>query len=545
MRPLDPRLLSYAGAARTFFGVGIVLGIVRTVSTLAFCWLLSQAIVGAIAGRPLGELQPGIIGIASVGIVRTATIWAMDVASARAAAAVKSQLRRRLVRSIARLGPGWLSGRNRVDVSTTAGPGLEALDGYFSLFLPQLILTAIAMPIVIVAIFLHDLTSGILVIVALPLIPVFMILIGLATQTLQRRQWQVLTHLSSRFLDVVGGLATLKIFGRQHRQSARIESLTEAYRVETIKVLRLSFLSGFALELIGSLSVALVAVSVGLRLVDGSLSLAVGLFVLLLAPEAFLPLRQVGANYHAAADGLAAAEDVFDILDAAAEVDQEAEPAGTPATTLIPGEIRFSEVSVRYEGRAAVDRFSAVIHPGRLTVLAGPSGSGKSTLLAALLGFVPFDGTIEIGGASTAAGRRLRTAWAGQGAALLEGTITSNVALGVPQPDVALVRRALNLAALGQLDPETPVTATGTGLSGGQAERVVAARAIYRGLARWCPVLVFDEPSAALDSRAETELLRGLRSLADEGFTVLIVSHRPAVIAAADEHIDLRLALHV
>lgn len=545
MRPLDPRLLSYAGAARTFFGVGIVLGIVRTVSTLAFCWLLSQAIVGAIAGRPLGELQPGIIGIASIGIVRAATIWAMDVASARAAAAVKSQLRRRLVRSIGRLGPGWLSGRNRVDVSTTAGPGLEALDGYFSLFLPQLILTAIAMPIVIVAIFLHDLTSGILVIVALPLIPVFMILIGLATQTLQRRQWQVLTHLSSRFLDVVGGLATLKIFGRQHRQSARIESLTEAYRVETIKVLRLSFLSGFALELIGSLSVALVAVSVGLRLVDGSLSLAVGLFVLLLAPEAFLPLRQVGANYHAAADGLAAAEDVFDILDAAAEVDQEAEPAGTPATTLIPGEIRFSEVSVRYEGRAAVDRFSAVIHPGRLTVLAGPSGSGKSSLLAALLGFVPFDGTIEIGGVSTAAGRRLRTAWAGQGAALLEGTITSNVALGVPQPDVALVRRALNLAALDQLDPETPVTATGTGLSGGQAERVVAARAIYRGLARWCPVLVFDEPSAALDSRAETELLRGLRSLADEGFTVLIVSHRPAVIAAADEHIDLRLALHV
>ena len=545
MRPLDPRLLSYAGAARTFFGVGIVLGIVRTVSTLAFCWLLSQAIVGAIAGRPLGELQPGIIGIASIGIVRAATIWAMDVASARAAAAVKSQLRRRLVRSIGRLGPGWLSGRNRVDVSTTAGPGLEALDGYFSLFLPQLILTAIAMPIVIVAIFLHDLTSGILVIVALPLIPVFMILIGLATQTLQRRQWQVLTHLSSRFLDVVGGLATLKIFGRQHRQSARIESLTEAYRVETIKVLRLSFLSGFALELIGSLSVALVAVSVGLRLVDGSLSLAVGLFVLLLAPEAFLPLRQVGANYHAAADGLAAAEDVFDILDAAAEVDQEAEPAGTPATTLIPGEIRFSEVSVRYEGRAAVDRFSAVIHPGRLTVLAGPSGSGKSSLLAALLGFVPFDGTIEIGGASTATGRRLRTAWAGQGAALLEGTITSNVALGVPQPDVALVRRALNLAALDQLDPETPVTATGTGLSGGQAERVVAARAIYRGLARWCPVLVFDEPSAALDSRAETELLRGLRSLADEGFTVLIVSHRPAVIAAADEHIDLRLALHV
>ena len=545
MRPLDPRLLRYATAARTFFGVGVVLGIVRTAATVAFCLVLSRAIVGAINGRSFTELLPDILTLAGVGMLRAGTIWAMDVAAARGAATVKSQLRRRLVTGLARLGPGWLSGRNRMDVVTTAGAGLDALDGYFSLFLPQLILTAIATPLVIVVIFLQDLTSGILVVAALPLIPIFTILIGLATQTVQRRQWLVLARMSSRFLDVVGGLATLKIFGRQHRQAARIESLTETYRVETMKVLRISFLSGFALELIGSLSVALVAVSVGLRLVDGSLGLAVGLFVLLLIPEAFLPLRQVGANYHAAADGVAAAEDVFEILDAAPAVTRKSEVLGDRAPSLILSELRFSEVSMRHEGRAVVDRFSAVIRPGRLTVLTGPSGSGKSSLLAALLGFVPFDGRIEIGAAGTSSERLSRTAWAGQGAPLLEGTIASNVALGALQPDITLVRRALALAALGSIDPELPVSVTGSGLSGGQAARVVAARAIYRGIDRFCPVLVFDEPSAALDCRAETELLRGLRRLADEGYTVLVVSHRPAIIAAADEQIELGVALHV
>ncbi|MHC5796408.1 thiol reductant ABC exporter subunit CydD [Lacisediminihabitans sp. FW035] len=545
MRPLDPRLLHYAAAARTFFAVGVVLGIVRTASTLAFCLLLSQAIVGAIEGRTLGELAPGILSLAGVGIVRAGAVWATDVASARGAAVVKSQLRRRLVAGLARLGPGWLSTRNRVDVVTTAGPALDALDGYFSLFLPQLILTAIATPLVIVAIFFQDMLSGILVVVALPLIPIFMILIGLATQAVQRRQWLVLAHLSSRFLDVVAGLATLKIFGRQQRQAARIATLTEDYRVETMKVLRLSFLSGFALELIGSLSVALVAVSVGLRLIDGSLTLPVGLFVLLLAPEAFLPLRQVGANYHAAADGVAAVEDVFDILDSAQALPPESATTVASWGTLRPCDLRFDEVSVRYDGRTAVDRFSAVIRTGRVTVLAGPSGSGKSSLLAALLGFVPFDGTIEIGDAGSTAHRRSLTAWAGQGAALLEGTIGENVTLGDAVPDDTIVRRALDLAALGRLDPRRPVTVTGSGLSGGQAERVVAARAIYRGLVRGCPVLAFDEPSAALDADAEAGLLRGLRSLADEGFTVLVVSHRLAVISAADDVIELGAVVHV
>lgn len=549
MRPLDPRLLRYASAARTFIGAGVVLGFVRTGSTLVFCWLLAHTIVDAIAGRSLASLLPGIAALAAFGLLRAGTIWAMDVAAARGAARVKSQLRRRLIGGLGRLGPGWLAGRNRADVVTTAGPGLDALDGYFSLFLPQLILTAIATPLVIVAIFLQDAISGILVVVALPLIPVFMILIGFATQAVQRQQWMILGALSSRFLDVVGGLATLKIFGRQHRQERRIGTLTESYRLETMKVLRMSFLSGFALELIGSLSVALVAVSVGLRLVDGSLGLGVGLFVLLLAPEAFLPLRQVGANYHAAADGVAAAEDVFEILEAAARVGVAPAPPVEARTVFIPKTLRFDGVSVRYDGRTAVDRFSADIPPGRFTVLTGPSGSGKSSLVAALLGFVPFDGRITIGDTPAADAndhfqRRSRTAWAGQGSRLLAGTISSNVALGAAHPDDVLVRRSLSLAALGGVDPETIVTTTGTGLSGGQAERVVAARAIYRCLDRRCPVLVLDEPSGALDASTEARLLDGLRELADDGHTVLVVSHREAVVAAADDVMRLEVTVN-
>jgi ATP-binding cassette subfamily C protein CydD len=548
MRPLDPRLLRYASASRAFLGAGIVLGVVRTGLVLAFAWLLSQAIVGAITGvthgAVLDAVLPAIILLAVVGLLRAATGWTMDVAAARGAAGVKSQLRVRLVRAVARLGPGWLASRNRADIVTTAGPGLDALDTYFSLFLPQLILTAITTPIVVVAIFVLDPTSGILVLIALPLIPIFMILIGMATQQVQRQQWKTLATLSSRFLDMIGGLATLKIFGRQHRQAARIDALTEQYRVETMKVLRMSFLSGFALELIGSLSVALVAVSVGLRLVDGSLGLGIGLFVLLLAPEAFLPLRQVGANYHAAADGVVAAEEVFAVLEAA-EVSAPsavATPSEKPVDGLLtPASLVFSDVRIRYDGRPAVDRFSADVRPGRLTVLSGPSGSGKSSLVAALLGFVTFDGDIRIGtnrDASPAA-RRALVAWAGQGGSLVEGTVHDNVTLGAHHPDPMLVRRALDLAALADLDSSTRVSTTGSGLSGGQAERVVAARAIFRCLDRLCPILVLDEPSAALDGTTEAALLSGFRMLASEGYTVLVVSHRPAVIAAADDHLRL------
>ncbi|HEY8911852.1 thiol reductant ABC exporter subunit CydD [Lacisediminihabitans sp.] len=546
MRPFDPRLLRYATAARAFLALSGALGVARTACTVAFCWLLSRVLVAAIHGVPLEAAWGGIGALAAVGVLRAVLVWLADYGSARGSALVKSQLRRRLVGGLARLGPGWLAGRNRAEIVTTAGHGLEALDGYFSLFLPQLVLTAVATPVIVAVMLLQDATSGIAVLVTLPLIPLFMVLIGWATQTVQRAQWRSLTHLSSRFLDLVNGLATLKIFGRAERQRSRIEAITEGYRVETIKVLRISFLSGFALELIASLSVALVAVSVGLRLVNGDLGLGVGLFVLLLAPEAFLPLRQVGANYHAAADGIAAAEDVFTILDAA-----DAMPAPAMRDTTVssrtrrstaPAGIRFSRVTVDHEGERAVHPFTAEIVPGRVTVLAGPSGSGKSSIIAALLGFVPYAGKIDVGidiDGDRSADRLDRVAWAGQNAGLLEGTVAANVALGAENVDRALVERSLALAAASELAPDSLVSVNGGGLSGGQADRVAVARAVYRCLDRDCPVLVLDEPSAALDGETEAELLVGLRALAAAGITVLVASHRPAVLAAADDLIRM------
>jgi ATP-binding cassette subfamily C protein CydD len=317
VKPLDPRLLRYAKSARLFLVAGGAVGLATTGCIVAFAFLLTTLITRAIDGAPLDTLWPFVGALVAVILVRAVLVWANDALSARAAARVKSELRTQIVEATTTLGPAWMSGRSSSDIATLAGRGVDALDDYFSKYIPQLLLTAIATPVIVLAMFVTDWLSAVIVIVTLPLIPVFMILIGWATQAVQQRQWQALGRLSRGFVDTLGGLATLKIFGRQNRQVERMSRITREYRVETMKVLRVSFLSSFALELAASLSVAIVAVSVGLRLVDGSMLLPAGLFVLLLAPEAFLPIRQVGANFHAAAEGVTAADEAFAILDEA------------------------------------------------------------------------------------------------------------------------------------------------------------------------------------------------------------------------------------
>ncbi len=533
MRPLDARLIRYARSSAAFLVAATLIGLVRTACTIAFCWLLAHAIAATVAGESLGRQGPTLFTIVAVVVIRAASVWAMDAASAAGAARVKSELRGRLVRTITSLGPAWLGRRNRAEIATTAVLGLEALDGYFSLFLPQLVLTVVSTPVIVFMMYREDLLSGIIVTVTLPLIPIFMVLVGWATQAAQQKQWSTLTHLSSRFLDAVNGLATLKIFGRERRQEARLATITENYRHSTMKVLRMSFLSGFALELVATLSVALVAVSVGLRLVNGSLGLEVGLFVLLLAPEAFLPIRLVGANYHAAADGVAAATDVFAILDDGAA---SAVSPVVGAAAPVDGCLRFDDVAIALGERPIITSLTAQAKPGEITVLAGPSGSGKSTVFAALLGFAQYSGSITLGGLPIS---RAHFAWSGQRSGLIAGTVGDNVSLGSEHPDAVIVIRALALAAAGDIDPARPVSSDSDGLSGGQAERVSIARAIYRCLTGDCQVLVLDEPSAALDSETEFELLRGLRQLAGVGKTVVLASHRHAVIAAADTIVSL------
>lgn len=524
-----------------------------------------------VAGKPLREIVSTLAALAAVVVLRSVLIWLLEVSANRGAARVKSQLRARVMAKLAERGPDWVAARQSARLATVVTTGLDELDNYFARYLPQLLLTMIATPILIAAILWQDLASGLTVIIVIPLIPVFMILIGRATQSVQHKQWQALQRLSTGFLDVVGGLGTLKIYGRERRQFDRIRSITQEYRTRTMTVLRVSFLSGFVLELAASLSVALIAVSIGLRLVDGTLLLGVGLFVLLLAPEAFLPLRQVGAQFHAAADGLAAADELFAILDddtvpAAPTADAaviagqaaSARRAAGPTQQLGSGSgaLRLAGVTVRRGDTVVIDQLDAEFAPGELSVLRGVSGVGKSTLVAALLGFVPVTGEITLGGAPVVAGAtRPWLAWAGQRPGLFRGTVAENVALGAASaargvrgrtvPDPRLVAQALDWAGASEVSPATVLGVNGDGLSGGQAQRVAAARAIYRTLATECHVVILDEPSSALDADAEAGLLAGLRQLADQGRVVIVVSHRPAVVSAADRVIELQERIHV
>ncbi|SJN12493.1 Transport ATP-binding protein CydD [Leucobacter sp. 7(1)] len=549
MKPFDPRLLRYARASRRVFALGGVLGLIRTLAILAWCWFLARSIVavalpvlgndgadpGRIAeGAPAPEQLPLLLAGALVALcVRSAAAWGMDTVAASGAVRVKSQLRAAALDAVDTRSPERSDGRSDAELATTLGRGLDALDGYFSGYVPQLILTAVATPILVLAVLLADPVSGITVLIVFPIIPVFMILIGMATQAVQDRQWAQLQRLSSSFLDAVAGLATLKIFGREGRQSARIAAETEEYRSRTMKVLRVTFLSGFVLDLAGTFSIALVAVTVGTRLVNGDFPLALGLFVLLLLPEVFIPIRQVGAAFHASTEGLAASGEVFALIEGADAPSTQMRNASV--TESGDGSLRAAELHLARGTRGVVGPVSFDVGPGDFVVLAGPSGAGKSTILAALLGFV-----------TPAAGSLVRPAnisWAGQRPGLLQGTIADNVALGAQVRDDGMVRRALDAAELTEMPAERELGAVGAGVSGGQAQRIAIARALYRA---WTlgpdTALVLDEPTSALDRATEARICRMLRAEATAGRAVLVVSHRPAVLDAADRIVTITAA---
>ena len=539
MKPIDPRLLRWAPAARTYLAVSAGIAVVQTAVTIAFAGLLAAGITDVAEGRsPLGHVP----WLALVVLVRAVLLWVSEAWGARAAAQAGRELRTALLDAISRRGPAWLGTRNRAALAVTAGHGLDALDPYFARYIPQLVLTAIATPVIVAVMWWQDWPSGLAAIVTLPLIPLFLILIGIATRSVQRKQLQVLHALAARFADTVQGLATLRVFGRERRAAARMRETADQYRRETMRVLRYSFLSGFALELLSSLAVAIIAVSVGLRLLGGELSLGVGLFVLLLAPEAFLPLRQVGVQFHAAAEGVAATEDVFDVLESpAAEPGVQGahfaanEPGIQPfARFETGGGIRLvvDGVAVRH-GDRLLPGVSFTAEPGTVTLIEGRSGSGKSSLLAALRGAAAHEGTVVAEGAADP-DPTTWLAWAGQRPGLIRGTIAANVALGDPAPDVERIRTALVEAAAPDLDPAQELGVQGAGLSGGQAQRVAVARALYR-LGSGARVLALDEPSSALDGVTEQRLWASLRRAADDGATVLLISHRESARAIADQ----------
>ncbi|MFE4635416.1 thiol reductant ABC exporter subunit CydD [Streptomyces sp. NPDC056773] len=538
MKPIDPRLLRYARSTRLFLGAVVALGLAGAGLVVGQAMLIAEIVVGAFEdGLDGAALRTPLLLLAAVALGRGLVAWLTELAAHRASAAVKSELRGRLLERAADLGPGWLSGQRTGSLVALATRGVDALDDYFSRYLPQLGL-AIVVPVAVLArIVTEDWVSAAIIVVTLPLIPLFMILIGMATQSRMDRQWRLLSRLSGHFLDVVAGLPTLKVFGRAKAQAESIRKITDDYRQATMRTLRIAFLSSFALELLATLSVALVAVTIGMRLVHGELDLYTGLVILVLAPEAYLPLRQVGAQYHAAAEGLAAAEEIFEVL--------ETPVPASPGTAAVPASdlrIELDGVAVRYEGRGedSPGPVSLTVEPGECVALTGPSGAGKSTLLQVLLGFVtPRTGRVRVAGKDLAGLApeqwRERIAWVPQRPHLFAGTIAENVRLARPGATDAEVTAALADAGAWEFVRALPRGADtllgegGVGLSAGQRQRLALARAFLADR----PVLLLDEPTAALDGETEAAVVEAVRRLA-VGRTVLLVVHRPALLALAD-----------
>ncbi|MEU1331088.1 thiol reductant ABC exporter subunit CydD [Streptomyces sp. NPDC005865] len=535
VKPIDPRLLRYARATRFFLVAVVILGLLGAGLVVGQAMLVAEIVVGAFQkGHSVGDVGTPLVLLAAVAVGRGLVSWLTELAAHRASAAVKSELRGRLLERAGALGPGWLGGQRTGSLISLATRGVDALDDYFSRYLPQLGLAVVVPVAVLARIVTEDWVSAAIIVVTLPLIPVFMILIGWATQNRMDRQWRLLSRLSGHFLDVVAGLPTLKVFGRAKAQADSIRRITGEYRQATMRTLRIAFLSSFALELLATISVALVAVTIGMRLVHGEMELYDGLVVLVLAPEAYLPLRQVGAQYHAAAEGLSAAEEIFEVLETPVP------EAGTGAAPA--GVLSVEGVTVRYPGRSsdAVSGASFAVAPGETVALVGPSGAGKSTLLNVVLGFVrPVEGRVCVGGVDLADVSperwRERIAWVPQRPHLFAGTIAENVRLARPDADDAQVRGALREAGALEFVDALPDGAQsvlgedGAGLSAGQRQRLALARAFLADR----PVVLLDEPTAALDGGTEAEVVDAVRRLT-VGRTVLLVVHRPALLAVAD-----------
>ena len=544
MKPLDPRLLRRARSARRYVLLTAALGALTAAAVVAQALLLAAALAPVVTREADWPEVAGLVGLLGVVVVvRVLLTGAQERFAHRAATRAVAELREQVLAHVLTLGPRWLARGRAADVTTLTTRGLDALEPYFVRYLPQLVLAVTVTPATLAVVLRLDWVAAVTIALTLPLVPVFMVLVGRLTEGYAGRRLVSMQRLGHQVLDLLAGLPTLRALGRERGPAARVRDLGEAHRAATMGTLRVAFLSGMVLELLTTLSVALVAVGIGFRLLDGGIDLRTGLAVLVLAPEVYLPLRQVGAHFHASTDGVAAAEKAFAILEERVPV-----PGGLPAPDLRTATVKLRRLTVRAPERAvlAPAGLDLDVIPGAVVALAGPNGAGKSTAVAALLGLVhPDGGTIEVDALHGDGPVPLheidlatwwsQIAWVPQRPVIEPGTLRE-----VVDPAGSAQQQHLDEAAaqtgLDQVIASLPsgwdarVGQGGSGLSLGQRQRLALARALVRD----AQLVVLDEPTAHLDADGEGVVLSTVAALRAAGRTVLLVAHRRSLLECAD-----------
>jgi len=537
---LDQRLLKLAVNLPLPLFLSVFLGLLAGICLVLQAYVLSKIIHQVfLLHRSLEIVTPLLAAFLGMATLRAIFTWTSDVTAQHLASHIKRNLRQKLLNHIFTLGPSFTRQERTGELVSILFEAVEALDAYFSQYLPKLALAALIPITFLFFIIPLDLTTALVLAFTAPLIPFFMILIGSATSSLTQRQWRVLSRLSAQFLDTLQGLTTLKIFGRSREQVKLIAEMSERFRESTMGILRVAFLSALVLEMIATISTAIVAVEIGLRLLYGRMIFDQALFALLLAPEFYLPLRSLGARFHMGAAGVTAAKQIFEILETKAPIGK----AGSHPTLSIIPTIAFQKVYYQYEVRevVAVQDISFILHPGEKIALVGASGSGKSTIADILLGFTqPSQGTVFIDNlpmdSIDPSFWRSFVTFVPQHPYLFNGTILENIQLARPQASISEVKHAAQLAQADLFIRDLPngydtqVSERGQRLSGGQVQRIALARAFLKN----APIVVLDEATANLDPENEILIQEAVNQLRKDR-SILLIAHRLGTVMDADQ----------